>query len=68
MAESNSYYFPARTLALTNYLTNHGFKIDKVRDSLENPEYKTFFFIRTPELEESVSAYLKSIGKRPDAK
>jgi len=62
----DGYYFPSKSLALTNYLTSKGFKIDKVRDSFDDPKYKTFFFVRTPELNEAIISYLKSEGKYND--
>ena len=33
-----------RSLAMTNWLCNHGFKILKVEDSEKDPKFKVFFF------------------------
>lgn len=59
MSVAKSYYFPAKSLALANYLINHGCEIKKVKDTDTNPKFKTFFFVRTPKLEELVDRYTK---------
>lgn len=62
--EANGYYYVVRTLKLANYLANHGFQIERVKDSYENPKIKVFYFVKTPELVELVNKYTgKEVNK-----
>lgn len=47
-----------RSLALTNYLCNHGFKIKKVIDSDKNPQFKIFLFEDSRAIQNCISDYL----------
>lgn len=48
-----------RSLGMTNWLCNNGFKILKVEDSEKNPKLKVFFFKDTPSLHYMVTQYQK---------
>jgi len=47
-----------RSLALTNYLCNNGFKIKKVIDSDKNPQFKVFLFEDSRAIQDCISTYL----------
>lgn len=47
-----------RSLALTNYLCNNGFKMLKVEDSEKNPKYKVFLFEECQAIRDSITTYL----------
>lgn len=47
-----------RSLALANYLCNHGFKMQKVIDSERNPQYKLFLFEDNKAIRDSITTYL----------
>lgn len=46
-----------RSLAMTNWLCNHGFQILKVEDSEKNEKLKVFFFEDSPALHEIMMQY-----------
>lgn len=48
-----------RSLAMTNWLCNHGFKILKVEDSEKDPKFKVFFFEDTSSLHHIMAKYRK---------
>lgn len=50
-----------RTLAMTNWLCNHGFQILKVEDSEDDPKYKVFLFEDTPSLHHMMMQYRKKV-------
>lgn len=51
-----------RSLALANYLCNHGFKIQKVIDSEKNPHFKIFLFEDSKAIQNSITTYLSRKG------
>lgn len=51
-----------RSLALANYLCNHGFQMQKVIDSEKNPKYKIFLFEDNKEIRNSITTYLLNKG------
>lgn len=48
-----------RSLAMANWLCNHGFKILKVEDSEKDPKFKVFFFEDTSSLHHVMVKYRK---------
>lgn len=51
-----------KSLELTNWLCNRGYKILKVEDSEKNPKFKVFLFKDTKQLRSSISEYLLQRG------
>ena len=50
-----------RSLNMTNWLCNHGFKILKVEDSEKDANLKVFFFENTPELHRTMVKYKRGV-------
>ena len=50
-----------RSLAMTNWLCNNGFKILKVEDSEKDDKLKVFFFEDTPALHNTMMKYRKRV-------
>nr|DAN49614.1 MAG TPA: hypothetical protein [Bacteriophage sp.] len=50
-----------RSLAMTNWLCNNGFKILKVEDSEKDDKLKIFFFEDSPELHSTMMKYQKKV-------
>lgn len=48
-----------RSLAMTNWLCNNGFKILKVEDSEKDDKLKVFLFEDSPELHNTMMKYRK---------
>ena len=49
-----------KSLDLTNWLANRGFRILKAEDSQADPRYKVFFFRDTRNLRDSIEEYLST--------
>lgn len=47
-----------KSLALANYLCNHGYKMKKVIDSEKNPKFKVFLFEDSKAIKDSIATYL----------
>lgn len=58
--EENSKVCTVRSLALANYLCNHGFKMQKVIDSDKNPQYKLFLFEDNKAIHDCITEYLSN--------
>lgn len=50
-----------RSLNMTNWLCNNGFKILKVEDSEKDAKYKVFLFEDTPELHHMMMQFPKGV-------
>lgn len=50
-----------RSLAMTNWLCNNGFKILKVEDSEKDDKLKVFLFEDSPELHDTMMKYRKRV-------
>ena len=50
-----------RSLAMTNWLCNNGFKILKVEDSEKDDKLKVFFFEDSPALHNMMMKYRKRV-------
>ena len=50
-----------RSLAMTNWLCNNGFKILKVEDSEMDDKLKVFFFEDSPALHDTMMKYRKRV-------
>lgn len=50
-----------RSLAMTNWLCNNGFKILKVEDSEKDDKLKVFLFEDTPALHNTMMKYQKGV-------
>lgn len=50
-----------RSLAMTNWLCNKGFKILKVEDSEKDDKLKVFFFEDSPALHDTMMKYRKRV-------
>lgn len=50
-----------RSLNMTNYLCNRGFKILKVEDSEIDPRFKVFLFADTNELHHTMAMFNKGV-------
>lgn len=50
-----------RSLNMTNWLCNNGFKILKVEDSEKDARYKVFLFEDTPELHHMMMQFPKGV-------
>lgn len=57
---SKENFYIAYTVGMTNYLIRKGFDLLKAEDSKKDPQFKTFFFERTPELEEEAKKYIET--------
>ena len=53
--------YMVRSLAMTNWLCNNGFKILKVEDSEKNDKLKVFLFEDSPELHSTMMKYRKRV-------
>lgn len=58
-AETKKVYV-IKTIAMMNYLCDKGFKVLKVEDSRNNPEYKVFLFEDTQELHHCMDQYMEN--------
>ena len=58
---NRSEMYIVRSLAMTNWLCNNGFKILKVEDSEKDDKLKVFFFEDSPELHNTMMKYRKRV-------